>query len=146
VHDLCESVVVVGCLDLQNVEITVGLRGTGDELDQLARTINGLLDRIALYLAEKRDFLANAAHELRSPLAAIRSSVEVALNEDRSRDEYQNLLIEIIDQGASLETLVNQLLLLAESDASCAKSAGETVDSRGRRHHRREVAMRQSLV
>ena len=103
------------------------VRGTGDELDQLARTINGLLDRIAVYLAEKRDFLANAAHELRSPLAAIRSSVEVALNEDRSRTEYQDLLVEIIDQGAALETLVNQLLLISESEAEQLKRDHETV-------------------
>jgi signal transduction histidine kinase len=103
------------------------VRGTGDELDQLARTINGLLDRIAVYLAEKRDFLANAAHELRSPLAAIRSSVEVALNEERSRDEYQNLLIEIIQQGSALETLVNQLLLISESEAEQLKRDHEAV-------------------
>lgn len=97
------------------------VRGTGDELDQLARTINGLLDRIAAFLAEKRDFLANAAHELRTPLAAIRSSVEVALNEERSREEYQDLLVEIIDQGTALETLVNQLLLISESEAEQLK-------------------------
>jgi signal transduction histidine kinase len=103
------------------IEERLPVRGTGDELDQLARTINGLLDRIAVYLAEKRDFLANAAHELRTPLAAIHSSVEVALNEDRSREEYQDLLVEIIDQGAALETLVNQLLLISESEAEQLK-------------------------
>lgn len=91
--------------------------GTGDELDTLAKTVNRLLDRIATYLDEKRAFLANAAHELRTPLAAIRSSVEVALNSDRSREEYEELLEDIIEQVLSLETLVNQLLLLSESDA-----------------------------
>ncbi len=53
-------------------------RGVHDEFDRLAATINGLLDRIADYVAEKRSFLADAAHELRTPIAAIRSSVEVA--------------------------------------------------------------------
>jgi signal transduction histidine kinase len=98
------------------------IRGTGDELDQLARTVNGFLDRIAAYLQQKRDFLAHAAHELRTPLAAIRSSVEVALNSDRTRDEYENLLIDIIDEGAALETLVNQLLLISETEAEHLKS------------------------
>jgi heavy metal sensor kinase len=93
------------------------LRGTGDELDQLSHTVNRLLDRIGLYLEEKRDFLANAAHELRTPLAAIRSSVEVALSSDRSLEEYGELLNELIDECAALEVLVNQLLLLAETDA-----------------------------
>lgn len=93
------------------------VRGTGDELDQLAITVNGLLDRLAEYLKQKHDFLANAAHELRTPLSAIRSSVEVALNGERTVDEYNELLAEVIDECSSLETLVNQLLLLAETDA-----------------------------
>jgi signal transduction histidine kinase len=93
------------------------IRGTQDELDQLAVTVNGLLDRLAAYLKQKHDFLANAAHELRTPLSAIRSSVEVALSGDRTVDEYNELLAEVIDECSSLETLVNQLLLLAETDA-----------------------------
>ncbi|MEX1232081.1 MAG: HAMP domain-containing sensor histidine kinase [Planctomycetaceae bacterium] len=103
------------------------IRGTGDELDQLAKTVNGLLDRIATYLEQKRDFLANAAHELRTPLAAIRSSVEVALNSNRSSEEYQELLIDIIDEGSALETLVNQLLLISESEAEKIKSDFDAV-------------------
>lgn len=93
------------------------IRGSGDELDRLAQTINGLLDRIAEHLQHKRDFLANAAHELRTPLAAIRSSVEVTLASERSPDAYRELLVDIIEEGAALETLVNQLLLISESDA-----------------------------
>jgi signal transduction histidine kinase len=92
------------------------IRGSGDELDAMAGTINGLLDRIAAYLQRKHDFLANAAHELRTPLAAIRSSVEVALDGKRSENEYRELLDEVIDQCSALQLLVNQLLLLAESD------------------------------
>lgn len=92
------------------------IRGSGDELDALASTTNALLDRIAAYLQRKHDFLANAAHELRTPLAAIRSSVEVALDGERSEHEYSELLGDVIDQCSALQVLVNQLLLLAESD------------------------------
>jgi len=122
-----EIIGVAAQLRPDRIDERLPVRGSGDELDQLARTINGLLDRIAAYLAEKRDFLANAAHELRTPLAAIRSSVEVALNEDRTRDEYQDLLVEIIDQGEALETLVNQLLLISESEAEQLKRDHATV-------------------
>jgi heavy metal sensor kinase len=100
-----------------NLDERLPLRGTSDELDQLSRTINSLLDRIAVYLEQKRDFLANAAHELRSPLAAIRSTVEVALNSERSPAEYADLLGDVLEECTRLGTLVNQLLLLAESDA-----------------------------
>jgi len=122
-----EIIGVASTLRPDRIDDRLPVRGSGDELDQLALTINGLLDRIAAYLAEKRDFLANAAHELRTPLAAIRSSVEVALNEDRTRDEYQDLLVEIIDQGEALETLVNQLLLISESEAEQLKRDHATV-------------------
>jgi heavy metal sensor kinase len=100
-----------------NIDERLPLRGSGDELDQLSSTINGLLDRIAADLSQKRDFLANAAHELRSPLAAIRGLVEVALTSERSTPEYVNLLQEIMEECAGLSTLVNQLLLLAEGGA-----------------------------
>jgi heavy metal sensor kinase len=101
----------------ENLGERLPLRGSGDELDQLSLTINGLLDRIAVYLSQKRDYLANAAHELRSPLAAIRGLVEVALTSERSTPEYINRLHEIMEESTSLGVLVNQLLLLAESDA-----------------------------
>lgn len=92
------------------------IRGSGDELDALASTTNALLDRIAAYLQRKHDFLANAAHELRTPLAAIRSSVEVALDGRHNEYEYSELLGDVIDQCSALQVLVHQLLLLAESD------------------------------
>src|SRR5262249_34403018 len=75
-------------------------------------------DLLRDYLERNREFVANAAHELRSPLAALQSSVEVALNTDRSVAEYQDLLYEIVDECGRLRVLVNQLLLLAETDSS----------------------------
>ena len=101
-----------------HMEERLPIRGTLDELDQLSLTINHFLDLLGDYLERNREFVANAAHELRSPLAAVQSSVEVTLNTDRSVAEYQDLLGEIADQCGQLRVLVNQLLLLAESDAS----------------------------
>lgn len=98
-----------------NLNERLPIRGAGDELDQLSDTINGFLDRIAVHLEQKRAFVANAAHELRSPLAAIQNSVEVALNSDRSPEEYKELLYEVVDQCSGLSLLINQLLLLAET-------------------------------
>lgn len=109
----------------RKLEERLTVRGTGDELDQLARTINGFLDRIAAYLVQKQDFLANAAHELRSPLAAIRGSIEVALAGNRTSEEYAETLHDLIDQCAALEVLVNQLLMLAETETEQIKIQGE---------------------
>ena len=110
-----------------HLEERLVVRGTGDELDQLADTINGFLDRIADYLRRHRDLVANAAHELRSPLAAIRSSAEVALNQDRTVEDYKELLGVVVEEASRLGTLVQQLLLLAESDANRLEHKQEPV-------------------
>ncbi|TWT97955.1 Sensor kinase CusS [Botrimarina colliarenosi] len=102
-------------------------RGVDDEFDRLADTINRLLDRIAEFIEERRSFLADAAHELRTPIAAIRSSVEVALDKDRSEQGYRDLLEQVLDESESLEVLVNQLLLLSEAPVSLEKSPLERV-------------------
>lgn len=93
------------------------LRGTGDELDRLGETINAGLDRIATHLDRQRDFVANAAHELRSPLTALRSSVEVTLERDRTTEEYREILGEMAEHCQGLSDLINRLLLLAEGEA-----------------------------
>lgn len=104
-------------LQPQQLSERLVLTGAGDEIDKLCTVINGLLDRLAIYLENQRQFLANAAHELRSPLAAMRAGVEVALDRDRTASEYRQSLEETEEQCANLAVLVNQLLLLAETDA-----------------------------
>ncbi|MFM9114585.1 MAG: sensor histidine kinase [Planctomycetota bacterium] len=89
-----------------------------EELDQLAKTVNHLLDRIKKYLDQNRDFLMNAAHELRTPLAAIRSNVELASNRCDEDPEMRETLLDLLDQCDTLHMLVNQLLLLSESEAT----------------------------
>lgn len=103
------------------------LRGVGDELDQLAGKINTFLDQIAEHLQKNRDFVANAAHDLRSPLAAIQSSVEVTVEKHRTVEEYEELLFQINDEVHHLGQLVNQLLQLAESESTAADVPMESV-------------------
>lgn len=103
-------------------------RQTGDELDRLSDTINGLLDRIAAYLERQREFIANAAHELRSPLAAIQSSVDLALNAERTVPDYKELLYSIGDECGELTHLVNQLLTLAEIDSGTSPRTSTVVE------------------
>lgn len=126
-HPLARIINTAARLRPSHMEERLPIRGVGDQLDQLSLTINSFLDQIADYLARNREFVANAAHELRSPLAAIQSSVEVALNTERSAEEYQDLLCEIVDECSRLAMLVNQLLLLAESDAGRLRAEREPV-------------------
>ena len=110
-----------------HLEERLGLRGAGDELDQLAGKINTFLDEIADHLRKNRDFVANAAHDLRSPLAAIQSLVEVTVEKHRTVDEYEELLFQINDEVHYLAQLVNQLLQLAETESTAAETPMEPV-------------------
>ena len=101
----------------QNLTERFVIKGTGDELDRLAITINGFLDRIATFIEKKREFVANAAHELRSPLTAIGAASELALSRNRTPEEYRETLGEIADKCDHFRLLINQLLLLAETEA-----------------------------
>ncbi len=117
-HPLARIITTADRLRPSHMEERLPIRGTGDELDKLSLTINRFLDLIADYLERNREFVANAAHELRSPLAAIQSSVDVTLNSERSVAEYQDLLVEIAGECGQLGVLVKQLLLLAETDTA----------------------------
>ena len=92
-------------------------RGTGDELDHLARTINRLLDEVAGHVERQQQFVADAAHELRGPLAAVRNTLEVAISRDRSTAEYHETLADLLEETQRLSRLTNDLLLLAETAA-----------------------------
>jgi len=125
---LAQIIQTTAGLHAGNLDERLIIRGTRDELDQLSATINGFLDRIAEFVSQNREFTANAAHELRSPLTAIQSSIEVALNADRSVDEYKELICDILEECSHLRVLVNQMLLLAESDAGRLVNVSEEVD------------------
>jgi signal transduction histidine kinase len=111
----------------QRMEERLPPRGTNDELDRLAKVINNLLSRIAQYVRHHRGSMADAAHQLRTPLAAIRSSVEVILAADENTPENRDLLYRAVEQIESLESLVNQLLLLAETEVDTLRPAEEAV-------------------
>lgn len=90
---------------------------TGDELARLARTLNGMLDRIARSFRDIRRFSADAAHELRTPLAVIRTEAEVALRSPRANEQYRDALAAILEETDRLTQLTEQLLFLCRIDA-----------------------------
>jgi len=84
-----------------------------DEIRSLAVTLNGMLDRLAAARGRQRGFVADAAHELRSPLASIQAQLEVAQRLGEGGSLPGELLVDV----RRLATLVEDLLLLARSDA-----------------------------
>ena len=86
--------------------------GTGDEVGRLAGTLNGMLDRLHDAVRRQREFVSDASHELRSPLASVRTMVEVSLR-DPVRTDWAGLGQEVLSETARLEELVDDLLLAA---------------------------------
>jgi heavy metal sensor kinase len=125
---VAESIRTAKRLDPKNLSERLPQTGAGDELDELAGTINALLDRLAAYHAQVIRFTADASHELRSPLGAMRAAVEVALQRPRCIEEYRDVLASLGEQCERLTSLVNGLLLLARADAGEVLVRREAVD------------------
>src|SRR5262249_563792 len=89
-----------------------------DELGQLARAFNGLVARLRQTLQTQRQFMADASHELRTPVSVIQSSADVTLARDR-RDEsdYRDALTTVGSEARRLGRLVDDMLVLARADA-----------------------------
>jgi signal transduction histidine kinase len=86
-----------------------------DELGELAHTLNGMLDRLADAARRQREFVSDASHELRSPIAATRTQLEVALAHP-DRADPTAALRGALAETARLETLTADLLALARLD------------------------------
>ena len=91
--------------------------GTGDEMERLAETLNGMLARLEAAFTQTRRFAADAAHELRTPLAALRGGIEVALRAERTPEEYRRVLASSLEEVERLIRLAEDLLLLSRSSA-----------------------------
>jgi len=89
---------------------------TGDELSRLARTLNAMIDRLDHSFTEMRRFTADAAHDLRTPVAALRTEVEVGLMANRTIEEYRHSLQVVLDEAIHLSRLTGQLLDLSRED------------------------------
>lgn len=88
-----------------------------DELARLAETFNEMITRLHEAFERERRFTEDAAHELRTPLAILRSNLEIALRRERSAEEYQQVLRRCLDEILRLSALADDLLLLARSES-----------------------------
>jgi len=89
---------------------------SGDELERLARTLNQMLDRLELALERERTFVADAGHELRTPLALLRAELDFALHHADDEAELRQAVRGASEETDRLVQLAGDLLLIATSD------------------------------
>jgi len=114
----------------ENLSERIPTRGTEDELDRLAATLNGMFDRIADAMERLRGFSADAAHQLKSPIASLQNQIEVTLGGDGIDDATRRLLEEILGQVTELGTSVGAMLRLARSESGLGGGQAVPVDLR----------------
>ncbi|MEV6008949.1 HAMP domain-containing sensor histidine kinase [Streptomyces sp. NPDC051976] len=99
----------------QNLHQRLALTGPSDELQRLADTFDTMLDRLHKSFESQRRFVANASHELKTPLAVQRASLQIGLA-DPLPEGLADVREDLLDANREAEQLVNALLLLARGD------------------------------
>jgi heavy metal sensor kinase len=102
----------------ENLDARLSVRNPDDELGHLAGSFNGLLDRLSSSFDRQKRFVADASHELRTPVAILCGETEVALaKEDRTQEEYREALQILAGESKRLKRIVEDLFTLARADA-----------------------------
>jgi heavy metal sensor kinase len=104
-------------ISVKNLDERLTIPNPKDELGQLAGVFNALLVRLDTSFRVMREFIADASHELRSPLSIIRAEAGVSLEQDRCVSEYKQSLGIIRDQSQRMSRIVTDMLALARADA-----------------------------
>ncbi|HEV2992502.1 MAG TPA: ATP-binding protein [Candidatus Angelobacter sp.] len=91
---------------------------TGDELQFLGQTLNAMLMRIENSFKRMTQFTADASHELRTPVAIMRATAEIALRQKRDEETYRKALQEVLEEAERTSALIDDLLTLAGADSA----------------------------
>src|SRR5256885_1235400 len=117
-----------GEIAVTSLDRRLPVRGTNDELDQLAAEFNDTLGRLEKAVGEMKQFTASISHELRTPLAVLGGEAEVALMEANSAEQYRRVLASQLEEFEKLTRMINQLLTLARAESGDVAIANEPVN------------------
>ena len=115
-------------ISIENLSERLPVADTGDELARLSQTLNMMLARLEAAVTTLSQFVADASHEFRTPLAVIQTTVELALRRPREAGEYRQSLIEIGDEVCRMTHLVEDLLMLARNDTGAVDMPRAAID------------------
>jgi two-component system heavy metal sensor histidine kinase CusS len=90
----------------------------GDDLTELGRNVDEMIQRLSVLMRSQQQFIANAAHELRSPLTVLYGELSLALRRSRSSEDYRRTIEEALSSTRQLKTLAEDLLALARLGAA----------------------------
>lgn len=113
-----------------NLQLRLPQLKTRDELAHLSVTLNDMLERIESAINSVRDFTSYASHELRTPVALIRTEADLALQFERTGTEYREAISIIGSEAQRMSSLLDSLLFLARADAGTEQVHLEPVDAR----------------
>lgn len=105
----------------KNLSERLQVRGTEDEMDELIHTINGMIARLEDSFKRMAEFTADASHELKTPICALKGEAEVLLSKTRRLEEYREGLAQFIERFDYMNRMINDLILLSRVDASQAE-------------------------
>ena len=104
-----------------------------DEVTQLAHTLDGMLDRLAASLRREQRFSAEVSHQLRTPVAKIKTEAELALRRERDPEYYQEALGSVLHSADQMARTVETLLAAAQEEGSLARGPGRCLAGAGGR-------------
>ncbi len=105
-------------IGIEDLSQRLAVPKTGDELQRLSETWNGMLARLQDAFGRLSRFTADASHELRTPLAVIRSTAEITARRSRTEEAYRSALRAIANESERMTALIDDLLFLARCDAN----------------------------
>lgn len=115
---LSEMAAQAAAIRLSDLDARLTVANPSDELGRVALAFNALLDRLALSLRQQRTFMADASHQLRTPVSVVRTTAQVMLQRgQRGEVDYREALDVVARQAERLTKLVNDMFTLAMADA-----------------------------